>query len=144
MKQIGVGILGFGTVGAGVADGLLRHNIADYTVHAIPEETVACLNRALAPFAEKGITALFTYTPRNRASLTEESTPEARQALHRHLVSHLCVPVISGIEASLMPGRYFWLIDSHLSTEGARLHTAQVIEDLSAYFLKEEEQDDQA
>ena len=25
MKQIGVGILGFGTVGAGVADGLLRH-----------------------------------------------------------------------------------------------------------------------
>ncbi len=128
----------------GTADGRLRHNIADYTVHAIPEETVACLNRALAPFAEKGITALFTYTPRNRASLTEESTPEARQALHRHLVSHLCVPVISGIETSLMPGRYFWLIDSHLSTEGARLHTAQVIEDLSAYFLKEEAQDDQA
>ena len=25
MKKIGVGILGFGTVGAGVADGLLRH-----------------------------------------------------------------------------------------------------------------------
>ena len=25
MKEIGVGILGFGTVGAGVADGLLRH-----------------------------------------------------------------------------------------------------------------------
>ena len=25
MEQIGVGILGFGTVGAGVADGLLRH-----------------------------------------------------------------------------------------------------------------------
>ena len=25
MKQIGVGILGFGTVGAGVADGLLRN-----------------------------------------------------------------------------------------------------------------------
>ena len=25
MKQIGVGILGFGTVGAGVADGLLVH-----------------------------------------------------------------------------------------------------------------------
>ena len=25
MKEIGVGILGFGTVGAGVADGLLKH-----------------------------------------------------------------------------------------------------------------------
>ena len=25
MKRIGVGILGFGTVGAGVADGLLKH-----------------------------------------------------------------------------------------------------------------------
>ena len=25
MKQIGVGILGFGTVGAGVAEGLLKH-----------------------------------------------------------------------------------------------------------------------
>ncbi len=126
----------------GTADERLRHNIADYTVRAIPEETIACLNRALAPFADKGITVLFTYTPRNRSSLTEASTPDARQALHLHLVSHLRVPVISEIEASLMPGRYFWLIDSHLSTEGARLHTAQVIEDLSAYFLKEE-QDDQ-
>ena len=124
----------------GTTDERLRHNIADYTVRAIPEETVACLDRALAPFAENGITTLFTYTPRNRASLTEDSTPEARQALHRHLVSHLHVPVISGIETSLMPGRYFWLIDSHLSTEGARLHTKQVIEDLNAYFLKEGEQ----
>ncbi len=127
----------------GTTDERLRHNIADYTVRAVPEETAACLDRALAPFTEKGITTLFTYTPRNRASLTEDSTPEARQALHLRLVGSLHVPVISEIEDSLMPGRYFWLIDSHLSTEGARLHTMRVIEDLHAYFLKEEEQDDQ-
>ena len=37
------------------------------------------------------------------------------------LRERLCVPVISQMEESLYPGRYFYLIDSHLSDEGAAL-----------------------
>ena len=114
----------------GDADGRLRHNIADYTVNSFPLETIQSLNEALAPFAEKGVTVYFSYTPRNSASLTEESTPEARRALHQWLKENLTVPLISEIEDYLLPGRYFWLIDSHTSTEGAAIRTSQVIRDL--------------
>ncbi len=114
----------------GNADGRLRHNIADYTVNSFPIETIQRLNEALAPFAEKGVTVYFSYTPRNSASLTEESTPEARLALHRWLKENLTVPLISEMEDYLLPGRYFWLIDSHTGTEGARIRTEQVVRDL--------------
>ena len=72
----------------------------------------------------------FSYTPRNSASLTEKSTPDARAALDAFLRERLAVPVITRMEDSLMPGRYFWLIDSHLSTHGAKLRTEQLINDL--------------
>ena len=114
----------------GDTDERLRHNIADYTLDSFPQGTVEALNAALAPFAEKGVMVWFGYTPRNSASLTEKSTPEARAGLEEYLRETLAVPVISRMEDSLMAGRYFWLIDSHLSTEGARLRTEQVIHDL--------------
>ncbi len=118
----------------GGTDERLRHNIADYTVSSFPMETIQSLNAALTPFVEKGVTVLFTYTPRNVNSLTEASTPEARQVLDEWLRENLSVPVISEIEDSLLPGRYFWLIDSHTSTEGARIRTERVIEDLRTWM----------
>ncbi len=108
----------------------LRHNIVDYTVDSFPDETIQSLNNALAPFVEKGVAVYFSYTPRNSVSLTEQSTPEARRALHQWLQVNLSMPLISEMEDYLLPGRYFWLIDSHTSTEGARIRTEQVIQDL--------------
>ena len=114
----------------GDTDERLRHNIADYTVNSFPIETIQSLNAALAPFVEKGVSVYFTYTPRNVNSLTEQSTQEAREELHAWLKENLNIPVISDIEASLLPGRYFWLIDSHTGNDGARIRTERVIEDL--------------
>ena len=122
----------------GDTDGRLRHNIADYTLDSFPDGTVQALNAALRPFTERGVTVYFGYTPRNSASLTEKSTPDRRQALEQYLRDTLEVPVISRLEDSLMKGRYFWLIDSHLSSEGARLRTQQVISDLKAVMDREE------
>lgn len=107
-------------------------NTADYTVASFPPAYLDSLNAVYEGFGEKGIGVYFSYTPRNRSSLTEESTPEARRALHEYLTEGLCVPVISDIEDYLLSGIYFWLIDSHTSTEGAELRTEQVIEDLKA------------
>ena len=77
---------------------------------------------------------LFTFTPRNRCSLTEESTPERRAALDRLMRDDLCVPVILSVEGSLLPTGYFWLIDSHLSTEGAALYTERMIQALAPWL----------
>jgi len=112
----------------------LRNNIADYTVNNIPPEYVERLNGVYGTFLDKGIAVYFTYTPRNRRSLTQESTPAARQALHEYLTERLCVPVISDIEDSLYSGIYFYLIDSHLSSEGAGIRTQRVIADLRPWI----------
>lgn len=114
----------------GERDELLRHNIADYTTGNITPEYVEALNRVYSQFQTRGVSVYFTYTPRNRNSLTPESTPQARRALHNYLAEHLSVPVISDMEDSLYSGIYFYLIDSHLTTEGASLRTAQVIKAL--------------
>ena len=81
---------------------------------------------------DRGITVYFSYTPRNRSSLTEQSTPKARAELHAYLCDRLHVPVISQIEDYLLSGVYFWKIDSHPGTEGAAIRTARLIEDLRA------------
>ena len=123
----------------GDTDERLRHNIADYTLASFPDGTVQSLNAALKPFMDRGVRVYFSYTPRNSASLTEASTPEARAALDLYLRETLDVPVITAMEDDLMPGRYFWLIDSHLSTEGAAQRTRQIIIDLNRALSSEQE-----
>lgn len=118
----------------GERDVCLRHNIADYTTENITADHVEALNGVYRTFLERGIAVYFTYTPRNRNSLTPGSTPEARRALHTYLTQRLCVPVISDIEDSLFAGTCFYLIDSHLSSEGAVLRTGQVIRDLRPWL----------
>lgn len=117
-----------------IKDERQKQNIADYTVDNIPPYYVERLNEVYQTFLDKGVQVYFTYTPRNRRSLTEGSTPEARRTLHRYLTERLCVPVISDIEDSLYSGIYFYLIDSHLSSEGAALRTERVIEDLRPWI----------
>ena len=107
-------------------------NTADYTVSSFPEAYLDSLNAVYDAFLDRGITVYFSYTPRNRSSLTEQSTPKARAELHAYLCDRLHVPVISQIEDYLLSGVYFWKIDSHPGTEGAAIRTARLIEDLHA------------
>lgn len=118
----------------GQRDELLQHTRADYTTASFPPEVLEALNTQYRKFREDGITVLFTYTPRNRSSLTEASTPSNREVLDHLLRETLCVPVISELEASLYSGVYFYLIDSHLSTEGAEIYTQRIIADLAPWL----------
>ena len=105
-------------------------NTADYTVSSFPPAVIDSMNAMYERFLARGVTVYFSYSPRNRSSLTPESTPEKRAELHDYLCSSLCVPVISEMEDYLLSGIFFWKIDSHTSTEGTALRTEQVIEDL--------------
>lgn len=106
---------------------------ADYTAASFPPEVLEAMNSRYRAFQEKGVQVLFTYTPRNRSSLTARSTPQQRQTLDELLRSGLCVPVISDLEGSLYSGIYFYLIDSHLSTEGVQHFTQRIIENLKPW-----------
>ena len=115
---------------------LLQNTRAPYTPDAFPPGRLEALNRVYRRFQDKGVCVLFTFTPRNRCSLTEESTPEERAALERLLRDTLCAPLILPVEESLLPARYFWLIDSHLSTEGAEIYTGMMIRALEPWMEK--------
>ena len=63
--------------------------------------------------------------------------PESIAALDAYLRHGLEIPVISPLAQSLLPGRYFYGTDNHLSTNGVVLRTEQVIADLHAQRKKE-------
>lgn len=115
-------------------DVMLKYVRPEYTVAPFTPERMESINREYRHFQDRGILVLFTFTPRNRSSISEDSTPENRKELERYLKEQLCVPVISKMENSLMSGIYFYVIDSHLSNEGARLFTLQIVEDLAPWL----------
>ncbi len=102
-----------------------------YTVRAFPKEQyIEPLNRMFQQFLNKGIQVYFTYASRNRLALSKDSTYEERTRLHAYFKKHLAVPVISELEDSLYPGRYLYGTDNHLSTEGVKIRTEKLIQDL--------------
>ncbi len=111
----------------------------DYTVRSFPKaQFLDPLNAMYRRFLDRGVRVYFTYAPRNRLALSEDSTPEARAALDAYFREKLCVPVILDIEESLWSGRYLSGTDNHLSTEGVAIRTKQIIAGLSAQLEREE------
>lgn len=113
----------------------------NYTVNAFPKETyIASINAEFQKFLDSGVKVYFTYSPRNKYAISEDSTEKERARLHRYLQEELMVPVISDLEDSLYPGTYLYGTDNHLSTEGVKIRTERVIHDLKAQLEKEEAQ----
>lgn len=105
----------------------------DYTVEAFPKALyLDPANAVYRQFLDRGIAVYMTYSPRNRLCISADSTPEARQALDAYFRENLIIPVISSLEDSLVPGRYLYGTDNHLSTEGAALRTRRVLGELQA------------
>ncbi len=113
----------------------------NYTVNAFPKETyIDSVNAEFQRFLDEGIKVYFTYSPRNKYALSEDSTQEERARLHEYFKSQLHVPVISELEDSLYTGIYLYGTDNHLSTEGAQIRTEKVIRDLKEQLAKEEKE----
>lgn len=101
---------------------------AFYNAVHITEADWNGLNSLYDFFTQKGVTVYFTYSPRSKTSISEDSTPDARKELELLFRQKLPVPVISSLEDSLMEPLYFFGTDNHLSTEGVQIHTKKVIE----------------
>lgn len=110
----------------------------DYTVRSFPQSAfLDPLNREYRRFLDRGVTVYFTYAPRNRLAVSEDSTPQARAELDAYFRENLCVPVLGEIERSLVSGVYLYGTDNHLSTQGAALRTKEIIAALAARLEEE-------
>ena len=63
--------------------------------------------------------------------------PEAIAALDAYFRENLNAAILTPLQDSLLPGRYFYGTDNHLSTNGVALRTAQVITALKDALQKE-------
>lgn len=109
-----------------------------YTVEAFPKsEYIDPANAEWSRFQAAGVHVWLTYSPRNSQAVSEDSTPEAVAALDAYFKENLCVPILSDLQDSLLPGRYFYGTDNHLSTHGVALRTERVIAELTAQLQKE-------
>ncbi|MBO7364042.1 MAG: leucine-rich repeat protein, partial [Lachnospiraceae bacterium] len=95
------------------------------------EQYIDPFNRVMKTFTDAGIRVFMTYSPRNRQAVSADTTEDSIAALDAYFRANLEIPVISDIFESLLPGRWFYGTDNHLSTEGAARRTAQVIRDLA-------------
>ncbi len=109
-----------------------------YTVDAYPlDYYLGPLNRVIREFQAMGVRYYITYSPRNRLAVSEDSTPEAVEALDAYFRAHLAAPVISRLADSLISGVYLYGTDNHLSTEGVELRTERIIAELTAQLEQE-------
>lgn len=110
----------------------------DYTVDAFPQAYyIAPANAEIARFKTDGVRVYLTYSPRNSRAVSEASTPEAIAALDAYFRENLNAVFLTPLQDSLLPGRYFYGTDNHLSTNGVALRTAQVITALKDALQKE-------
>lgn len=110
----------------------------DYTVDAFPQAYyIDPANAEIARFTADGVRVYLTYSPRNSQAVSEASTPEAIAALDAYFRENLNAAILTPLQDSLLPGRYFYGTDNHLSTNGVALRTAQVITALKDALQKE-------
>ena len=98
----------------------------DYTTASFPYDTyIAPANAEFDRFAADSVRVYLTYSPRNSRAVSADSTPEAVAALDAYFRENLDVVFLTPLQDSLMPGRYFYGTDNHLSTNGVTMRTAQ-------------------
>lgn len=110
----------------------------DYTVASFPKEVyIDPANAEWGRFTAAGVHVYLTYSPRNSQAISAASTPEAVAALDEYFRNNLDIPILTALQDSLLPGRYFFGTDNHLSTNGVALRTEQVAAALTAQLQKE-------
>ena len=117
-----------------VLSGRIYQPEIDYTVSRFTDELFDRYNSFYDSYTAKDVKVLYTYAPRNIDSLTKESTIENRRELERLLNDRIHLPIISSMEDSFYPAYDFYKIDDHLTSEGARMRTEKIIEDLRRYL----------
>lgn len=117
-------------------DAWISQELCEYTPGRFEDYLFDSYNSVYKELKNDGVQLLFTYAPKNMNCLTYNSSQDQINALDELIRQKIECPVISNIWDSLMQGYYFYLIDNHLSNNGASIRTTNVIEDLRNYFSK--------
>lgn len=115
---------------------------ADYNIAGcflpqwVNEASCGRLNAYYEQMQKRGAKTLFTFGPIN-ANAVRRLDPHGadKQAMLANLDHYLTAPtIISSLDDSIFPGRYFYDTDYHMSEQGRDLRTANLIRDIETYL----------
>ena len=88
------------------------------------------VNTFIAHCEKRGATVYYSYSPMNRAAITEDTTEESTRALEKALKSAIRCKHISMIDSYIMDAEYFYDTNFHLNDAGVRLRTKLLVDDI--------------
>lgn len=113
-----------------VESGLISQHRLAYTVGQISMNQYETYNKVYEEMTNKGIKFFFNYAPRNIDSLTRSSTLENRKKFEDEIRANIKAPFLSTMSDFLYPANHFYLIDNHLTSDGAKKRTILTAENL--------------
>ena len=117
-----------------VKEGLISQHRLAYTIGQIKDKQYESFDAVYNEMKRKDINFFFNYAPRNIDSLTTNSTKENRKLFEEQINEKIKAPFLSTMDDFLYPADHFYLIDNHLTTEGARKRTIVTAENLKKYI----------
>lgn len=86
---------------------------------------------------EKGAKTLFSYSPMNRQAIPLDEIKNIElfdEGIKKYFLNHPYVSVISNLNDYIFDGRYFFDADYHLNSEGAKIRTQKLGNDIVKYL----------
>ena len=107
-------------------------DFSQVTIHHINETTAKRLNELNAYLTEQGATMLVAAYP--VAVYEKTPSPEEYYEMGNEMARALDCPVISDFRDYMLDKNYFFDAHTHLTDEGTRIRTEQLIADIQAYM----------
>ena len=98
----------------------------------IYEKNIRRINRFAREMKKRGVTVVFAFAPLDILAVQTNAQQNADFAAA--VEEKLEIPVIVGMDKALMEGRYFYDSNNHLTSEGAAINTANLIQGLRPYL----------
>ncbi len=96
----------------------------DLRPNIIKDDVLNSINQFVDTAENRGISVYFTHAPLDELALT--TGQERWAAYEQKLHDSLAAPVLGRVQDAILPGRYFYDSNNHLTTEGATLYTTNM------------------
>ena len=104
--------------------------------------TISRMNEYYGRIEDRGAEVFFSFAPLNENALSDSEKKQRTWLYFQSKIENgldMRFDVISSVTDYLMPGRYFFDTDYHLSSEGAVLRTEMLVRDIKEAMIRKEE-----
>lgn len=117
-----------------LASGYNTQDIITFSSEKIFYDNLDLINRFYKKAEEQNIKVFFAYAPVDKLAIA--SSKESNMQFEHAVSEYVNTPVILDFETAVMEAEYFYDTNNHLTSEGAKIYTANLIEGLKKNLNK--------